>query len=129
MENDNQQQDPKQQPEIDLEHIAKMWPAAMAMATKMRRDEEVALEHMLAALVQDYLVARGTISEEQRALVQMEVHRVGELLPCYAVAYVRPGPGVEETPEHPRLVMCVLRSGSDEQEGHWEVQALPGEPF
>ncbi len=118
---DDQQQDPKQQPEIDLEHIARMWPAAMAMATKMCREEEVALEHLLAALVRDYLVARGAISEEQRELVQMEVHRVGELLPSYAVAYVRAG--AEETPEHPRLVLCYLKPTG------WEVKPLPHEPF
>jgi hypothetical protein len=117
---DDQQQNAKQPPEIDLEHIARMWPAAMAMATKMRRDEEVELEHTLAALVRDFLVERGAISEEQRELVQMEIHPT-DLAALYSVAYVRPG--AEETPEHPRLLICARR-----QDG-WHVSPMPHEPF
>ena len=118
---DDQQQDPKQPPDIDLEYIARLWPAAMAMGTRMRREEEVELEHTLAALARDFLVERGAISKEQRELVQMEVQNVGEGLPLYAVAYVRPG--AEETPEHPRLILCALRKDG------WHLSPMPHEPF
>ncbi len=119
-EEDTQQHTSDQLPDIDLEHIINMWPAAMAMATKMRRDEEVELEHTLAALVRDFLVERGAISEEQRELVQMEIHPT-DLAALYSVAYVRPG--AEETPEHPRLLICAQR-----QDG-WHVSPMPHEPF
>ena len=115
------QQSAKQPLDIDLQHIARLWPAAMAMATKMRRDEEVELEHTLAALARDFLVKRGAISEEQREQVAMEVHYTGEGLPVYTVAYVRPG--AQETPEHPRLILCALRKDG------WHLRAMPGEPF
>lgn len=117
---DDQQQSPRQPPEIDMDYIMSLWPWAMAMATKMRRDEEVELEHTLAALVRDFLVERGAISEEQRELVQMEIHPT-DLAALYSVAYVRPG--AEETPEHPRLLICALR-----QDG-WHVSPMPHEPF
>jgi hypothetical protein len=117
---DGQQHASKQPPDIDLEHIASMWPAAMAMATKMRRDEEVELEHSLAALVRGFLAERGAISEEQRELVQMEIHPT-DLAILYHIAYVRPG--AEETPEHPRLLICTRR------EDGWHLSPMPHEPF
>ena len=79
------------------------------------------MEHTLANLVRDFLIERGAISEEQWEQVAREVHYFGAGLPVYVVAYIRPG--AEETPEHPRQILC-----SQRQNG-WYLSPMPHEPF
>jgi hypothetical protein len=107
-----------QKPEIDMEWVAQLLPFGMQLGMRMRREEEVEREHLLANLVRDYLIGNTALGEEQRDQIQLEVTPT-QFQTHYLVNYVLPG----EPEDQPHTVVCFWK---DEQ---WKVLPLPGAPL
>jgi len=102
----------------DMGWVTQLLPFGMQMGMRMRREEEVEREHLLADLVRDYLIGNTALGEEQRDQIQLEVTST-QLQTHYLVNYMLPG----ESQDQMRTVVCFWT------QEHWKVMPLPSAPL